>query len=92
MPQKVVISVRIVSGSYIKKLEERNSDSYPDLPARYILHSVDVWVECLPKEEFFTDEQEEYQDLNGTMELEKAMFNGWKLRCFIAVIEVYKCC
>lgn len=66
-------SVRIVPGSYIKKLEERNSASYPGLPARYVLHSVDAWVEGLPEEDFCTDEQEEYQDLNGTMELEKAV-------------------
>ncbi|PPR94034.1 hypothetical protein GOBAR_AA26644 [Gossypium barbadense] len=66
-------SVRIVPGSYIKKLEERNSASYPGLPARYVLHSVDAWVEGLPEEDFCTDEQEEYQDLNGNMELEKAV-------------------
>ncbi|MBA0576865.1 hypothetical protein Golob_024187 [Gossypium lobatum] len=81
-------SVRIVPGSYIKKLEERNSASYPGLPVRYVLHSVDAWVEGLPEEDFCTDEQEEYQDLNGTMELEKAVSEVGKLRELGSLSEI----
>ncbi|MBA0709182.1 hypothetical protein Golax_024236 [Gossypium laxum] len=65
--------VRIVPGSYRKKLEERNSASYPGLPARYVLHSVDAWVEGLPEEDFVTEEKEEYEDVDGTRGLEKAV-------------------
>ncbi|GMJ10917.1 hypothetical protein like AT5G24460 [Hibiscus trionum] len=67
------MTVRIVPGSYEKKLEERNSASYPGLPARYVLHSVDAWVEGLPEGDFVTEEKEEYEDLDGTMGLEKAV-------------------
>lgn len=65
--------VRIVPGSYRKKLEERNSVSYPGLPARYVLHSVEAWVEGLPEEDFVTEEKEEYEDVDGTRRLEKAV-------------------
>ncbi|XP_022762926.1 uncharacterized protein LOC111308666 isoform X2 [Durio zibethinus] len=65
--------VRIVPGSYQKKLEERNSVSYPGLPARYVLHSVDAWVEGLPEEDFCTEEKDEYKDFDGTRRLEKAV-------------------
>lgn len=54
-------AVRIVPGSYQKKVEERNSASYPGLPACYVLHSVDAVVEGLPEGEFCTEE-EEYLD------------------------------
>ncbi|OMO95075.1 hypothetical protein CCACVL1_05576 [Corchorus capsularis] len=65
--------VRIVPGSYQKKVEERNSASYPGLPARYVLHSVDAWVEGLPEEDFATEEHEEYEDSDGTKDLDKAV-------------------
>ncbi|KAL4351467.1 hypothetical protein GQ457_06G038410 [Hibiscus cannabinus] len=67
------MAVSIVPGSYEKKLEERNSASYPGLPARYVLHSVDAWVEGLPEGDFITEEKEEYEDLDGSMGLEKAV-------------------
>ncbi|KAK8710568.1 hypothetical protein V6N13_145886 [Hibiscus sabdariffa] len=67
------MTVSIVPGSYEKKLEERNSASYPGLPARYVLHSVDAWVEGLPEGDFVTEEKEEYEDLDGSMGLEKAV-------------------
>ncbi|KAK2972792.1 hypothetical protein RJ640_028320 [Escallonia rubra] len=54
--------VRIVPGSYSKKAEERVSVSYPGLPARYVLHTVEAWVDGLPEGEFATDEGEEYGD------------------------------
>lgn len=54
--------IKIVPGSYNKKVEERNSVSYPGLPAKYVLHSVDVLVEGLPDGEFSTEEAEEYTD------------------------------
>ncbi|XP_039045312.1 uncharacterized protein LOC120185052 [Hibiscus syriacus] len=66
-------TVRIVPGSYRKKLEERNSVSYPGLPARYVLHSVDAWVEGLPEGDFVTEEKEEYEDFDGARGLEKAV-------------------
>lgn len=59
--------VRIVPGSYQKKVEERNSASYPGLPACYELHSVDAVVEGLPDGEFCTEEHgEEYGDSDET--------------------------
>lgn len=54
--------VEIVPGSYTEKVEERNSVSYPGLPARYVLHSMDVIVNGLPDGEFCTEEAEEYPD------------------------------
>ncbi|XP_048127069.1 uncharacterized protein LOC115742333 [Rhodamnia argentea] len=54
--------VRIVPGSYKMKVEERNSLSYPGLPACYMLHSFEVEVEGLPEDaEFCTEEEEEYE-------------------------------
>ncbi|CAI9086986.1 OLC1v1020934C1 [Oldenlandia corymbosa var. corymbosa] len=54
--------VKIVPNSYSKKVEERASASYPGLPARYVLHTVDAVVEGLPHGEFCTEELEEYDD------------------------------
>lgn len=65
--------VKIVPGSYKKKVEERNSLSYPGLPACYVLHTVDAWVAGLPEGEFCTEEGEEYQDADGSRDLEKAV-------------------
>ncbi|XP_010251405.1 PREDICTED: uncharacterized protein LOC104593342 [Nelumbo nucifera] len=73
--------VRIVPGSYQTKVEERVSASYPGLPARYVLHSVDAWVEGLPKGDFCTEEEEEYGDSCDTKIAEKAVFvkrHFWK--------------
>ncbi|RWR89542.1 putative RING-H2 zinc finger protein RHA2a [Cinnamomum micranthum f. kanehirae] len=53
--------VRIVPGSYERRVEERLSVSYPGLPACYVLHSVDAWVEGLPDGEFCTEEEDEYE-------------------------------
>ncbi|CAI0453245.1 unnamed protein product [Linum tenue] len=52
--------VRIVPGSYREKVEERYSASYPGLPARYVLYSVDAIVDGLPDGDFCTEEAEEY--------------------------------
>lgn len=52
--------VKILPGSYVKKVEERVSASYPGLPARYVLHTVDAEVEGLPEGEFCTEEVDEY--------------------------------
>ncbi|XP_059667326.1 uncharacterized protein LOC132312820 [Cornus florida] len=52
--------VRILPNSYRKKVEERVSASYPGLPACYVLHTVDAWVDGLPDGEFCTEEEEEY--------------------------------
>jgi len=54
--------VRIVQDSYVKKVEERVSVSYPGLPACYVLHSVDAFVDGLPEGEFCTEEGAEYED------------------------------
>lgn len=54
--------VRIVPDSYVKKVEERVSVSYPGLPARYVLHSVDAVVDGLPDGDFCTEERAEYED------------------------------
>lgn len=50
--------IRVIPGSYSRRVEERNSLSYPGLPARYALHSVDATVEELPEEDFCTEEKE----------------------------------
>ncbi|KAJ0248626.1 RING-H2 zinc finger protein [Hirschfeldia incana] len=54
----VVGRIKIVPGSYSRRVEEKNSMSYPGLPARYALHSVDATVEGLPEDDFCTDENE----------------------------------
>lgn len=56
--------VKILPGSYVKKEEERVSVSYPGLPARYVLHTVDAEVEGLPEGEFCTEEVDEYGALD----------------------------
>lgn len=50
--------VRIVSGSYLRKQEERESLSYPGLLTSYVIHSVDAIVEDLPNTGFYTVEDE----------------------------------
>ncbi|KAL2556303.1 hypothetical protein Fot_01042 [Forsythia ovata] len=57
--------VKIVPNSYVNKVEERASASYPGLPACYVLHTVDAEVEWLPEGEFCTEEVEEYGDFDG---------------------------
>lgn len=65
--------VRIVPGSYERKVEERASVSYPGLPASYVLHSVDAWVDGLPDGEFCTTEEEEYGGCCEARMAEKAV-------------------
>ncbi|KAL9280499.1 putative NUDIX hydrolase-like domain superfamily [Arabidopsis thaliana] len=50
--------IKILPGTYNRRVEERNSLSYPGLPARYALHSVDATVDGLPEEDFCTEEKE----------------------------------
>ncbi|CAN8265039.1 unnamed protein product [Cochlearia groenlandica] len=50
--------IKILPGSYRRKMEERNSVSYPGLPARYALHTVEATVQGLPEEDFCTEEKE----------------------------------
>uniref|UniRef100_A0A2P2PRU6 Nudix hydrolase domain-containing protein n=1 Tax=Rhizophora mucronata TaxID=61149 RepID=A0A2P2PRU6_RHIMU len=66
-------AVTIVPGSYKEKLEERNSVSYPGLPARYVLHTVDVVVDGLPEGDFCTEEAEEYADSEEKRAAERAV-------------------
>lgn len=54
--------VRVVEGSYVRRVEERVSLSYPGLPAVYVMHIVDAVVEGLPEGEFVTEEVAEYGD------------------------------
>ncbi|KAF5185184.1 Ring-h2 zinc finger protein [Thalictrum thalictroides] len=55
--------VRIVPGSYEKKVEEKESSvSYPGLPVCYVLHSVEACVDGLPDEDFSTEEEGEYEE------------------------------
>lgn len=73
--------VRIVPDSYTKKVEERASVSYPGLPACYVLHTVDAIVEGLPEGEFFTEEDEEYEDSDGKKLADGAVYckkHYWK--------------
>ncbi|KAG6383796.1 hypothetical protein SASPL_156440 [Salvia splendens] len=56
--------VRLVPESYTKKVEERASASYPGLPARYVLHTVEAEVEGLPEGEFSTEEADEHGGLD----------------------------
>ncbi|CAN6480513.1 unnamed protein product [Victoria cruziana] len=58
--------VRVLMDSYNRKIEERDSASYPGMPACYILHSVDAVIEeGLPEGEFFTQEEDEYAGSGG---------------------------
>lgn len=65
--------VRILPGSYVKKVEERASASYPGLPACYVLHRVDAEVEGLPEDEFSTEEASEYGDMDDNCILDSAV-------------------
>ncbi|KAI3457934.1 hypothetical protein Pfo_014597 [Paulownia fortunei] len=56
--------VKLLPGSYVKKVEERVSASYPGLPACYVLHTVDAEVDGLPEGEFCTEEVDEYGALD----------------------------
>lgn len=58
------VIVRIRPRSYVKKVEERASTSYPGLPACYVLHTVDAEVDGLPEGEFCTEEVSEYGESN----------------------------
>lgn len=49
-------SVKIVPDSYVVRVEEKASVSYPGLPAQYILHSIEAQVESLPEEGEFSTE------------------------------------
>ncbi|XP_062119962.1 uncharacterized protein LOC133834378 [Humulus lupulus] len=66
-------AVRIVPGSYRKTVEERNSLSYPGLPARYELHSVEAFVDGLPDGEFCTVEDGEYKDCENSRVADEAV-------------------
>ncbi|KAK1298171.1 hypothetical protein QJS10_CPB14g00952 [Acorus calamus] len=62
-------AAEIVEGSYVMKVEEGDSVSYPGLPARYVLHTVDALVDGLPdlegEEEFSTEEVGECGGVDG---------------------------
>lgn len=53
--------IEILPNSYVKKVEERVSVSYPGLPAIYVLHCVEARVCGLPEGEFLTEEVAEYK-------------------------------
>uniref|UniRef100_A0A7N0ZTL4 Nudix hydrolase domain-containing protein n=1 Tax=Kalanchoe fedtschenkoi TaxID=63787 RepID=A0A7N0ZTL4_KALFE len=66
-------SVKIIPDSYSEKVEERVSASYPGLPACYVLHTVAARIDCLPDEEFCTEEDEEYEDSSERNVADKAV-------------------
>ncbi|XP_074293722.1 uncharacterized protein LOC141620862, partial [Silene latifolia] len=74
--------VKIVMDSYERKVDERVSLSYPGLPACYVLHYVDAFVEGLPEGEFSTEEGEEYgvecDDQGVATEAVKVVRHFWK--------------
>ncbi|KAM0871311.1 hypothetical protein ACQ4PT_039478 [Festuca glaucescens] len=61
------VRVRILGAGAEPRVEERESASYPGLPARYVLHAVDAeLVEGLPEEgEFDTEESGEGEGHDG---------------------------
>ncbi|KAI3508079.1 hypothetical protein L1887_23079 [Cichorium endivia] len=65
--------VKIIPNSYSSKIEERLSVSYPGLPACYVLHTVDAFVDGLPDCEFCTEEEEEYHNLDEKEGAERAI-------------------
>lgn len=71
--------VKMLEGSYVMRVEEKASVSYPGLPARYMLHSVEARVEGLQEEgEFSTDEKgegEEEERVGGAVFVKK---HFWK--------------
>ncbi|KAK9665111.1 hypothetical protein RND81_14G091200 [Saponaria officinalis] len=72
-------NVKILFDSYERKVEERSSVSYPGLPACYVLHYVDAFVEGLPEAEFVTEEGDEYDDDRGVAsEAVKVKRHFWK--------------
>ncbi|KAF9588764.1 hypothetical protein IFM89_015491 [Coptis chinensis] len=74
-------NVKIVEGSYVEKVEERGSVSYPGLPACYVLHCVEACVDGLPSEDFWTEEGNEYGECSEGDIVEKAVFvkkHFWK--------------
>ncbi|KAG5381958.1 hypothetical protein IGI04_033428 [Brassica rapa subsp. trilocularis] len=66
--------IKILPGTYSRRVEERNSLSYPGLPARYALHSVDATVRGLPEEDFCTEERE--YDGDATVDSEETRAVG----------------
>lgn len=56
------VHIVVPASSSLAKVEERLSASYPGLPARYVLHSVDAYVEGLPDGEFSTEEEGDEKD------------------------------
>ncbi|CAH8353059.1 unnamed protein product [Eruca vesicaria subsp. sativa] len=73
----VVERVKIVPGSYSRRVEEKSSLSYPGLPACYVLHSVDAIVEGLPEEDFCTDENE-YEEARAEGKAVTVKRHHWK--------------
>lgn len=65
--------IKILPGTYSRRVEERNSLSYPGLPARYALHSVDATVRGLPEEDFCTEEKEYGGESTGDSEETRAV-------------------
>jgi len=56
--------IELLMDSYEKKVEERDSLSYPGLLTCYVVHSVDAVVADLPETDFFTEEDEDGR-ING---------------------------
>lgn len=56
--------IELFMDSYERKVEERDSLSYPGLLTCYVVHSVNAFVADLPETDFFTDEDEDGR-ING---------------------------
>ncbi|CAM6129490.1 unnamed protein product [Calypogeia fissa] len=57
--------VTMISDSYTKKEQERDSISYPGLPTQFIIHSMEARIPQLPESEFSTFEGESEQESLG---------------------------
>ncbi|KAJ7528734.1 hypothetical protein O6H91_15G016600 [Diphasiastrum complanatum] len=70
--------VSIFQDSYMKKEEERESNSYPGLWTRYIIHTMSARIKQLPATEFFTIEDESHQlpSYTGARSLSNANGDG----------------
>lgn len=72
-------TVKILPGTYEKKVEQRDSFSYPGLPGCYVMHTVEALVEGLPEDEFVTEEQNEYGEAKSlAMEAVSVKRHFWK--------------
>lgn len=68
--------VEIISESYDREEQERDSCSYPGLLTRYVLHTMVASVTGLPNTDFSTLENEGHHPMNGAPHSNGAATNG----------------